>query len=148
LQTDRTLGTGLAEGAANAERQVIATMHSWADQSKRRFKGCTLRHAQPHTSFSGMRQILLPAVADLARLTTLNPHSPSGPPENKGLHAASFRAALRREGVYASPTAGEVLLNDEMAEPILREIATAWDEVGHMGESAGRQWDVYPGSST
>uniref|UniRef100_A0A8W8KI25 FHA domain-containing protein n=1 Tax=Magallana gigas TaxID=29159 RepID=A0A8W8KI25_MAGGI len=52
--------------------------------------------------------------------------------ENKqagGLHWCTYRATVRRQGVYSSPTYGQVNFNEDLTAPMYNSISIVWDKV-------------------
>ncbi len=40
---------------------------------------------------------------------------------------SDLQAATRRQGEYASPSAGQISMNGQLAEPIMDSVVLAWD---------------------
>eukprot|EP01122_Echinamoeba_exundans_P016614 TRINITY_DN8479_c0_g1_i1.p1 TRINITY_DN8479_c0_g1~~TRINITY_DN8479_c0_g1_i1.p1 ORF type:complete len:1374 (+),score=380.54 TRINITY_DN8479_c0_g1_i1:97-4218(+) len=53
----------------------------------------------------------------------------AAPANGTGLHWASYRATVRRDGIFSSPAAGSVNFNQDLAEPIFRFISVNWDQL-------------------
>ena len=50
-------------------------------------------------------------------------------PDKNGLYYSTYNAVTRREGVYTSGSAGAVDLNQELIDPMEKEISTEWQSV-------------------
>ena len=50
------------------------------------------------------------------------------PPEFKGLHWNTYYATIRRDGVYASATAGLINMNQELYDPMEKEFSREWQQ--------------------
>ncbi|KAL5022560.1 hypothetical protein ScPMuIL_001715 [Solemya velum] len=49
--------------------------------------------------------------------------------EKGGLHWCTYRATVRRDGVFNSPSWGPVDFNEQLVEPMYRNISISWDKV-------------------
>jgi hypothetical protein len=68
--------------------------------------------------------------AEDSAVTTSNKWSaPRRQATDRGLHWASYRATVRRDGIFASSAAGSVNFNQDLAEPIFRFISVNWDQL-------------------
>ncbi|XP_045194118.2 uncharacterized protein LOC123549787 [Mercenaria mercenaria] len=54
-------------------------------------------------------------------------HDPAKDKRSGGLHWATYRATVRRQGVYTSGSYGSVDFNEDLAEPMYRSMTIVWD---------------------
>ena len=47
-------------------------------------------------------------------------------PQHNGLYWGTYNATVRREGVFTSPSAGAIDMNQELADPMEKEFSTDW----------------------
>lgn len=48
-------------------------------------------------------------------------------PNQNGLHYSTYNATIRRQGVFVSPTAGAIDLNQELCDPMEKEFSRDWE---------------------
>ena len=49
--------------------------------------------------------------------------------KSTGLHFSTYRATVNRQGVFKSPSYGQINFNEDLTDPIYRCLTIVWDRV-------------------
>ena len=52
-----------------------------------------------------------------------------------GLHWGTYRATVSREGIYKSPSYGQINFNEDLTDPIYKCLTIVWDRVFRLVSS-------------